>query len=418
MGLIASVQLIGQMLIQVAVVRAVGLGDEADVFFAAQTIPLLLMAILSSALQSVWLPRFSVSAEKYSELSALRAAAQGQTLILGGIFFLFLSLSVSVWIPLAFPGFNSFQQNKTALFSLVFLFINLLNVQSSTLTVELRATSKLLISELAPMIITMIVVILLFIYLPSLGIVFAVIALLIRAILTYAFLGFLTGWVTPSLIQGWGRRNEWGMLWPLLAGASVYKTMPVIDRYWASFAPAGGISSLNMAQSIVGSVVAVLEKMFCVPVTPQFSRYIALKQYDTIRWLYKRTLKKIALLTLLASLFLFLFSNQLAFCLEVLMSIDLEHSIKLVTMSQFLLGYLFAAVSGIVLVAVFYALGDSKTPVLIGLIGFLIGIILKWKLFPIIGLNGLVATTSIYLMVNVVMFYICLEQRLCRMGEV
>lgn len=418
MGLIASLQLIGQMLIQVAVVRAVGFGGEADVFFAAQTIPLLLMAILSSSLQSVWLPRFSVFADNFSELSSLRASAQGQALMLGGILFLILSLSVSFWIPLAFPGFDSLQQNQTALFSLVFLIINLLNVQASILTVELRATSKFLISEFSPMLITMTVVILLFLYLPSLGLVFAVAVILIRAVLTYVFLSFLTGWAAPSLIQGWGRRGEWQMLWPLLAGTSVYKTMPIVDRYWASFAPAGGISSLNMAQSIVGAVVAVFEKMFCVPVTPQFSRYIALKQYDSIRRLYRKTLIKIALLTLLASLFLFLFSNQLAFFLKVLMHIDLEHSVKLVTMSQFLLGYLFAAVSGIVLVAVFYALGDSKTPVLIGLIGFFIGIILKWKFFSIIGLNGLVATTSVYLMVNVVMFYICLERRLFRMSEV
>jgi peptidoglycan biosynthesis protein MviN/MurJ (putative lipid II flippase) len=66
----------------------------------------------------------------------------------------------------------------------------------------------------------------------------------------------------------------------------------------------------------------------------------------------------------------------------------------------------------VLLMAAFYALGDTRTPVTIGVSGFLIGLVLESLAFLWLGLLGLAAATSVYYVANLLILSAPLEKRI------
>src|SRR5258708_25740665 len=69
-------------------------------------------------------------------------------------------------------------------------------------------------------------------------------------------------WNSPPLREAWQRIR------PLLIGTSYYRTDPLVDRFLASMAPAGGLSLLYIGQQIYGVANVVAEKAIASPMVP------------------------------------------------------------------------------------------------------------------------------------------------------
>jgi peptidoglycan biosynthesis protein MviN/MurJ (putative lipid II flippase) len=179
------------------------------------------------------------------------------------------------------------------------------------------------------------------------------------------------------------------------------------------------VTLFNTGQSAMTSIVGILEKMLCVPIVPQLSRYALLGNYEALSKLYKKGLIKILFLTLILIFSLYLFKPLFIETTHNILNITRDQSINLFWIFFNLIGYLFSALCGIILVAVFFALGDFKTSIYIGLFGFLIGVLIKYIIFPLYFLQGLALAGSFYMMVNVSLYYIFLERKinLLRFGK-
>src|SRR5438105_13113376 len=98
-------------------------------------------------------------------------------------------------------------------------------------------------------------------------------------------------WNAPAMREAWRRIR------PLLIGTSYYRTDPLVDRFLASMAPAGGLSLLYIGQQIYGVANVVAEKAIAAPMVPQLSIEAAANRWPVFRRTYQRRLLIIGGLT-------------------------------------------------------------------------------------------------------------------------
>ena len=413
-GMVVSMQLVASLFIQLLVIRVIGVGAETDAYIAAQAVPSVLGAIIITALQSVWLPRFSVLSNDLTAWRLEQAIAQGQAALLGGGLFLLIAFSAPVWLSLLFPGFDHAQQQDALNYSYVLLMSTAFNTQSALLTVALRSRDRFIAAEVIALLGTLFSLVVLYFVLPVWGLLAAVWVTLLRSILVYITQLNLAKWPPISLRKGMLFKETWLLMRPLLFGTSIYKTSPLVDRYWASLAPSGAITILTFAQIIINSLASILTRALGLPLTPSIARLVNESEYIEVRKIYLTLIIKMSFIILFFVSIFLLMKSQIVGLLSQVASIDYETSRELWLLTILLFGHLFAAVTGAVLVSVFYALNNTRTPVVIGIVGFLFGLFLKWFLFTSYSLTGLAIATSTYFIFNIVLFLIVLESKYFR----
>jgi peptidoglycan biosynthesis protein MviN/MurJ (putative lipid II flippase) len=413
--LVVSLNLIGAFLLQIILIRSVGLGAETDLYIAVQTLPAVWTAVMCACLQGVWLHRFSMDdrSAKGSYINYRNAVSQA-TLIGFGSSLLFISTS-AFWFGFLFPGMRS--HDAELIFKL-----SAFNWGAAALTISffpcllmLRVKGLFIKSELMLLGITLISLIATYVALHFWGLVGAAAVFFIKA-LVINFLYFLLYGVKASAT--WSRKANPFEAYPdllkLLAGNSLYKTMPVVDRFLGSLAATGSITSYNLATSGVGAVSALLDRSACAPVIAPFGKMVQAGDYRNFQKSYRSALWKLGVFIGAGFVISLMALGQLSNMFSLLFNASSDAGVQTLTLVLLLTGSLYAAASGTILVAGFYALGDTKTPVIIGIAGFVIGVVLKIQLFSKLGMEGLAAASSLYLLINIFAFLLVLERKVTR----
>ncbi len=233
------------------------------------------------------------------------------------------------------------------------------------------------------------------------GVMAAAHVMLVRAVAVWLLLLAAAGPSPPSWRGAWRGTDAWQRLWPLLAGSSIYKAAPLVDRFWSAMAPAGGVTLVGLAHSGMSAMALVLERSLCASVAPQLARLIAADDTQAARKLLRRSLLSTGMATLAVAMVFLLLKPFWSEALELMLKLQAGAAATLWAMCLLLLGYLYVAAAGPSVVAVFYALGDTRTPATIGVVGFVLGTALKSFGFLGWGLEGLVLATSAYHLCNI-----------------
>lgn len=388
------------------------MGPLTDAFVAAQAVPLFLFSILSVSLQSVWQPRLSVLLNDHAGWRETQGVAQAQTLMLFAGVAIPVALFSDAWIRVIFPGFDQEQSRLTSSMTLPLLAGAAFNCHSALLTTALRARDQFLRAEMVSLAGTLCLLGMTWAVVPVGGVEAAAWALCARAIGVFLVLHFQAG--RPMLLarQAWRSREVWTSLRPLLAGSAIYKTSPLVDRYWTSLAPAGGVTVFNLAQTAMGALATILERAVCVPVVPQLARLAAREDYEGLRKAYRTCVARISLAAALTAVGMIALYPAWEAILAMLLKVTPGQAHDMWFVCLALLGYLHVAASGTIAVSAFYALDDTRTPVRIGMAGFILGVILKSAGFLLMGLTGLAIATSAYYICNMVAMCILLEKKI------
>jgi peptidoglycan biosynthesis protein MviN/MurJ (putative lipid II flippase) len=182
-----------------------------------------------------------------------------------------------------------------------------------------------------------------------------------------------------------------------------------VDRYWASQAPAGAITTLSLAQTAMGALATILERAICMPITPSLARHVAQSDYIGLRRAYRSGLFRITIVVICLTILLVVLKPIFAVAATIVLNINSEEALTLWLMCLLLVGYLHVTASGTVVVAAFYAMGNTKTPVKIGVIGFIASIGIKSLGYFFFGISGLAFAVSIYYASNMIVMCIFLE---------
>lgn len=386
------------LLFQWLLLTMLGPGVETDALFAGMTVPQLFATIISSSMTHVLVPIFAGE-----HLREQRANAWTLIVFYGAFFVLtafVLAITANIWAPVTVFGFSDSAKQLTANFAMISVIGMIFTGINAVQTALAFAQGRYIWADTAPMIANLIALALLIWLLPRYGAVAAAWIAVLRLALQSLLLFRAMGWPTRPDFKAPVVALAWQRLKPLIFGASYYKMDPLVDRFLLSTMAPGTLSLFYLAQQLYGAASQVLVKALAVPAVTRLA--VAVKEGDQrgfaaiiMRTSVVSTLIGFAAIAAIALVGLPMISTLLEMGNFDSGDSHLLWWLLLLTSGQFVFGILGSLLSG-----AFYAQGDTKTPVWLGMISFTIGLVIKGVLFSMFGLNGVAISVSIYYMMS------------------
>jgi putative peptidoglycan lipid II flippase len=282
------------------------------------------------------------------------------------------------------------------------------------LTIALRARQKFVLPEIVALVGTMIAIAITALTIRRFGIVAAAIGTLVRSVLVFATLFVLAGRPRPALRGVFRHTAAWLRIRPLLMSSVVSKSGPLVDRFLGSFAPPGGLTTLNLALVGMTSLASVLERSLCTVPMTSLGLLAKARDIQGMRKIYRKCLRQTALAACAAFLALaaiYPFWTGLAYSL---LSLGESAASDVWLFCALLVLFLVPASAGTVFTYSFYAFGDTPTPARVGITGFLLSIPLKAVGFHLYGITGVVLGILVHYLGNLAVLVWLLERRFRR----
>ena len=408
--------------IQLFLAARFGAATSTDAYLAAVTIPTVLNTVFLTALSVAFVPVF-VQYDAGGSREAWRVANGFSVVVLLvlGLFVLAgtaLSATLVRWVA---PGLAGHPQALALASSLQWILLPaMLPAAWSALLASLfYARQSFVIPSLGPLLASLVTLLVAWAFANSAGI-HAVAAgvlaghmaqaLFLWLCLIYRFRPPLTFTIAHPGVRQIGR-----LMLPWLLGAIIYKGNPVVDRVIASQFPAGAISMLGYALMLAQVAVFVCSKGASQAVFPAMARLASAGErgqfpavIDTgLRLVLAAVVPAVVLIALLA---------------EPLVAAALQRGVFTAADSRgtahALLAYTGAIVAlalGNILTYAFYALQDTRTPAVIGVMGMALNIALALTLRGSVGFLAPALSFSAMCLFNLVVLAAVLRRRMGRL---
>ncbi|MBI3460457.1 murein biosynthesis integral membrane protein MurJ [Candidatus Acetothermia bacterium] len=398
-----------------------GAGAAFDAYTIAFTIPHMLRRLLAEgALSSAFVPVYTETLTKKGQQAANRFASN--LISVGLIFFPLLVLvgilTAPIYIPFLADGFSGEKLKLTVgLTRVTFAFIAFVGMAAIFMGI-LNSHKNFFAPAFAPVAF-------------NLGIIFAVIGLssfLTTPIYSLA-IGVLAGGLGMLLFQlpalhgkfqyqfaidfkDEALRKLFMMMIPAVVGLAIFQINLLVDNKLASRLGDGAISALQYATRLFQLPLGVFAVAVASAILPRLSVQVASKDSAGLSSTLQRGLKLAAFIVLPAM------AGLLAMG-EPAIRLLFEHG-KFTPESTHLTFYALANfIPGLVgyglayvLTRAFYAMHDTKTPMLVGALTVALNVALDYTLIGPMGVGGLALATSLAGLFNVTLLFVILERRL------
>lgn len=413
---------------QILVSRAFGTGPELDAYNAASTFPDLIFSLVAGgALSSAFIPTFTGFLVKDDRSGAWRLASSVINLIL--LVLIALSIISAILAPqivryVLAPDFHPSEQALTAALLRVLLITPAIFGVSGLIMGILNAHQRFLLAALAPSMYWLGMIFGLVVLVPSMGIFGLAWGAALGAVL------HLTVQI-PDLARLPGRsfratlgldnpavRQVGRLLAPRLLGVAVVQLNFLVNVIIASGLPVGSLSAIRLAWAVMTMPQVVIAQAIAIAALPTFSAQAARGGTADMRSSLAATLRGVLLLSLPASLGLILLRGPLVQLLFVRGAFN-QHSADLVAWA--LLWYAAGLIGHNVveiLSRAFYALHDTKTPVLVGAVAMSLNVVFSFafaRLFVGVGWmphGGLALANSLATALEMTALFLFMRRRL------
>lgn len=385
---------------QAIILSQIGPGDATDAFVASLVLPQTLAGIVAVALSSVLVPALAGESRDHQASSAW-----GLLLVVGVTALplaLLLSLSANIWTVWLFPGFGVETRQLCEALTQVQVFSMPSVIAHSVVAAVCYARRQFLWIEAVTLVFSIISAGVLYLALPSYGIQAA--AWISTTLALFQLIVLLPELGFPRLAAGSLRvaLETWRQIKPLLAGNAYYKSDVLVDRYLLSTTDAGVMTLFNLAQQLYGAAVGVLGKTWGNTAIPALAVYSKQGNANEFFILYRRRL--LTLLFVSTTLYLLLLlAGPPALSLVIGSSNSSAGNVTLFwSLLARLGGVLVFGSLGIVTAGAFYAIGDTRTPTILGTASFTLFVIVKILSFQTYGTMGIAIAATCYYATNVV----------------
>ncbi len=203
---------------------------------------------------------------------------------------------------------------------------------------------------------------------------------------------------------------------PVIVGTSVNEINVLVDRTLASGIAVGGISALNYARRLNGFVQGLFVASITTVMFPMISKMAAEDNIKGLKSTISEAISTISLLVVPATIGAMIFSEEIVSLLFGRGAFTLE-AIEMTgdALFYYSIGMIAFGLRDI-LSRAFYALQDTKTPMINAAIAVVLNIILNIIFSKYIGIGGLALATSISAIVGTGMLFITLRRKIGGFG--
>lgn len=203
---------------------------------------------------------------------------------------------------------------------------------------------------------------------------------------------------------------------PVIIGVSVNQINILVDRTIASTITVGGISALNYAGRLNQFIQGLFVTSLIAVIYPSISRMIMNNNMDGLKKTIKESVIIVTIFVIPITIGSMLFANQIISILFGRGAFDTQA----VTMTTSALFYYSIGMLGFGLREIisrgFYAMHDTKTPMINAAIGIVINIVLNIILSRYMGIGGLALATSISAIVTTLLLFWSLRKKIGTFG--
>ncbi len=396
----------------VVVLRSLGDASAGDLFLASAAINQFYNAIVITLAFNGFVPYLAGLA--IADRDMLVSWLMRRMLLVTLLVFVALQLSAHWWVPTLFFGLSP--QAADQLVSLARLAICALPVLAiqHVLTMHLRANGKQIRGEAAVAQGELVSLLLTFFLVGELGLQGAALSLPVRAAIITAVLAVrvsLRGLrAMPSPQQ---RAELWRRVRPIVWGSSVFKSTVVVDKMAASVCMPGTIAALTMLQQANSAVEQILSRAFVAPATRDTAALLVGSHRHTYAQL-SRDISRRALPLLVLALGIWLVSvvtPRIFVTVVTMTGVDAAAAIKLAPI--ILLVPVVSTMNGL-LNSLHYGSGQAVSPIVVGMIATLIGIMLRLALaswYDALGLAVAILATHLIVFSGSVPLYLRLRRK-------
>ncbi len=408
-----------------ALASTFGAGHELDAYYAAFRVPdLLYNLIILGALSAGFIPVFSEYLKKKGEKEAWKLA--GQVISMIGVSMGFLCVVMAITAPLivppTVPGFSPEQTQLTVNLSRIMFLSPFLLGLSAVMGGILQSMRRFVAFSLAPV-------------LYNLGIIFGVLILAPRFGLIGVAWGVVIGAAAHLAVQAWvvvglglryvpspsfkseGVRRILLLMAPRTVGLAVAQMNLVILQVFASTLPMGSVAVFNLANNLQAFPVSLIGISYAVAVFPLLSANAVSGDTKEFISILRQTVRKIAFLIFPVTALFFLLRPQAVRLVLGAGQFDWDDTIRTANVLGIFLISLFAQCVVALVARAFYAIQDTKTPLIIGMICEGINIAIAALSYRTYGILGLATAFTVANSVNALLLWLALRKRYGSLGE-
>jgi putative peptidoglycan lipid II flippase len=428
-GVVGAATLLSRLLgfIRDAVIAwYLGAGYNSDAFIAAFRIPDLMRKLLAEgSLSSAFVPVFTeclVHRGRSEAFHLARATLRALSVFLLGA--TIAGMLLSPWlVRIIAPGFTDDKLSLTItltriMFPYIF-FVGLVALFSGIL----NALGHFVAPALAPVLLNLAIIGSVFLIAPSMSKPVSGLACgvmmggVLQLVLQLPFLvqkGFRF-WENAKMIHP-GLSQIVPLVPPVILGSSVYQINIVVSTLLGSLLPEGSVTYLYYADRLVQFPLGIFTIAAATAILPSLSRQAAVKDFEALKTTLSQAVKLVFFITLPAMVGLIVLREPIVALLFQRGEFDAQAS-RLT--SQALLYYclgLWAFSAVRMVVATFFALQDTRTPVYMAVIAIIFNVVLGVVLMKPLAHGGLALATSLASILNLGLLVAALSARLGSLG--
>ena len=394
--------------------------DILSTYYAAFRIPdLLFNVLILGAISSAFIPVFSGLIHQKKNKEAWQVASSVINIAVFGLIFfcLILWLLMPYLAPLFVPGFNEAKLATTVLLARIMLFSPIFFGLSYIFGAILNSYKRFLIYSLAPLIYNLTIILGTLILSPRIGIVGVALAVVFGSFLHLAIqipvakkLGF--SWQKILDFKNAQVQKIGILMFPRAIGLGANQILLLVFTSMASLLGGSAIAVYNLADNIQTMPMVVFGTSFAMAIFPTLSEKVSRKDIPGFTQDFIKTLRSIIFFMVPIVLGMILLRAQIVRLILGSGHFGWQQTIDTAnTLGYFAAALVFTSVIPL-LSRAFYALHNTKIPMMVTILTVIVSIIIGKLLSTTMGITGLALAYSVGSLFNAFVLYMILRKKI------